>query len=247
MHPNAAETGASRKKTKTPAVLSSGSVTKKRNRGAAFSQDEALLLAKAWVQQSTKHIARSDDAFWKGVVAIFHQNKFNRSLASLKGRWLRLKQECELYLHAKQEAISARKPDWTEAAVLELAMLVFRRKAALAKGSSRYYSPEFKYVSTADYLATEPKFLAKLPKGLVNQLSGRRQGSAGQCAPSQVSVTTSRDIGSDDGNEGDEPYSESEDEDEEWRIQHKLKLHMVALAACVVATVVLDRRRRGIW
>eukprot|EP00171_Calliarthron_tuberculosum_P002976 IDg2976t1 len=78
------------------------STPKRIGRGKAFSADEMLHLAKAWIQQSAKGCNQHERSLWEGIADIC-KNKYNmeRTSASLRSTWNRTAREAQHFIASR--------------------------------------------------------------------------------------------------------------------------------------------------
>lgn len=126
----------------------------RKGRGSAFSEDEALSLAKAWVEQNGNGYNDGEASMWGGIQAICARKYgVNRTAESLRCAWMRIARETQHFLDAHAEARAQGKDD------VSVAMDVYRTRAGKKDADGMFkYAPPFKYVSTAHYLCKQPKF-----------------------------------------------------------------------------------------
>lgn len=134
----------------------------KKKKESCFSSEEAMELARAWVNQMSSGEGLSESNLWN---TIHNTCKIDHELArtpeSLKCAWDDLSQDIRNFVLARTKINEQRSPNATDNEVDKLVQNLYRQLRGW-KGKNRSGGvPKFKYIEAADYLSKEPIFMEK--------------------------------------------------------------------------------------
>lgn len=162
--------------------------TKKgKGRGKAFTEDEVLGLAKAWIQQSGKGCNQHNRTMWKGIEDICRTNfGMDRTANSLRSTWHRVARETQHFIAARMKVRAMRISGANDETLEEIVQEQYRKKAGKKGPDGRLiYAQPFQWISTADFLSDHDKFLedncnkVRAPDTAVKNTSSERNGEEG--------------------------------------------------------------------
>ena len=156
-----------------------------RHRGAGYTADEALFVAKCWREQSKTGPNQREPALYHGVSTLCAEKYgVHRSADSIRSFWSELARKTQIYLSCAR-AMEHRRPTGVNDEMMErLIMDQYRRREGKKdrQGKVRLAAP-FKYTSAARYLETEPKFGDQATRAVYDS----RDGAHGQTTSDGVS------------------------------------------------------------
>lgn len=131
----------------------------KKGRGASFSEEDALGLAKAWVEHRSQGMIQGDN-MWSSIRTICtEKHGMNRSAESLRCAWMRIARESQHFINSRALVRKQKKRGMSDDTVAVMVMEVYRKNAGKKDADGvMQYAPPFRYITTAEYLAKEPRF-----------------------------------------------------------------------------------------
>lgn len=167
-----------RERTTTPnntTCITNGPI--RRGRGGAFTPDEGLHLAKAWVEVSHRG-TDSDKTMWSTIEHICTTKyAMSRTADSLRCAWTRLARDSMNYSAAVAKVRELRTGGSSDDDVSLAAMNLYRQRAGRKDENGAVLpAAPFKYIRAAEFLRNQPKFLNSMnEKGAVPFLSPSRE------------------------------------------------------------------------
>lgn len=125
-----------------------------------LNSDEALWLAKAFMQQPKKTLLQKESKMWYGISKFLKDNfGIERSNDALRVKWQVPQRESQMFLPAQAQANGNRQSGMTEKNVKALVMYLYRKRVSKKDSNGiEQEAPPFNYMAAAKYLTTEPKF-----------------------------------------------------------------------------------------
>lgn len=150
----------------------------KGGRGASFSPEEDLALARAWTQTSESVVDMSHEAFWHQVSDVYASQPeavTPRTEHSLRSRWTPLQRTAQKYLAAASLYRSSIPSGEVEEDTMRNIMELYRKNNMVKGKNGSRPAPVFKSVAAATMLSKSPKFGARFG-GSSTSCAGYRPG-----------------------------------------------------------------------
>lgn len=174
--------------------------------GPQWKTVEVLALAKGWVLQ-TQQLVQTEESLWIGIEKVCRE-KFGleRSRESMRCKWPTLSKDCQLWNSCYQQVLSMNRTGNAQQDQLhKLTHAIYQSRRRREKDSNPGIGITFKYIETAEYLASIPKFgevdgnggvLMERTKSYVPMAGTSNDAILGSSAGSIITPGNSLEVGS---------------------------------------------------
>lgn len=169
--------------------------TEREGRGKSFSSQEVLILAKAWIFQTSKGPNQRDEDFWNGIRTYCIKNGSNRSPISYKSMWRRLRRQSLIYLTCKEEAKGKKTFRTNCHSIDDYVMKLYREKAGKVDMEGVFHhATTFSFKEAAEYLQSQPRFQEEMfNENRQSNNNSVKDDTIKPCPPNQVSTIAADD------------------------------------------------------